>query len=457
MAINNKHKVVQNFLAAHLTARGDEFFQDDPTVMGFNILFSFNDTPSEFPSTTHSPLFNEQRGRDSAINYLKAIGEPERAESLKEFKNRLQTLSQKFPYYFQELSGLNELNAPITNSGFRMNERKITINTLESIDLKVASIINAYMKAVVDYEYMREIVPENLLDFSMVIYVHEIRDFRIFVDELYGDKSPKFEVIDKNLIIHRYILRRCKFDFTDSNPWMESIDNKGGEPSTNRISIIPGYMEEDHNLRFMDMFTPKTDTTKLKPRGMTPEIGSDLVAKQPSGERLDGVTSLDKENIGTLLRDVAVARTEQAKTLVEDFVQKEAKFFRTKLDPGTLAARGVNALFDEVNDRLNAFVLGNVFSKYKKFRNVDVFSTLREYVEEKINGGDPDDEEPSWRNTIGENPEPTIVDNLGKANLKVVPIDQTALFLDNIDGFDQAPISTVLDRITAGSLGNVFR
>ena len=55
---------------------------------------------------------------------------------------------------------------------------KDEIKTLESIDFKITGLMQLYNKAMYDLKYRRQVIPENLMQFDLYIYVTELRNFK---------------------------------------------------------------------------------------------------------------------------------------------------------------------------------------------------------------------------------------------------------------------------------------
>jgi len=132
-------------------------FQDyqDPTYIGFYVRFKgLNQRPvdgnivglDEWPGG----LFYHEDHPDSAIKYLKNIGEYTRAQMLKEFVSGMLELSQKMPWYFTKVTGLEDIWKIEPGDSFRGKDKKIVFDTLESIDLKMTYLLDLYRKAVFD-------------------------------------------------------------------------------------------------------------------------------------------------------------------------------------------------------------------------------------------------------------------------------------------------------------------
>ena len=146
----------------------------DPTCLGFKLLFLFDQPNSGLLSTVAHP--------NTAMGYLERIGDTERAYYLKQFVNLLRDINTQCPWYWQTVEGLDSA----WKRGFHEDEfkpkyekgtQKMVIGCLESVDLRVTALMDLYRKACFDWEYKREIVPWNLRLFNMRLYVYELRTF----------------------------------------------------------------------------------------------------------------------------------------------------------------------------------------------------------------------------------------------------------------------------------------
>ena len=203
-----------NFLSSFRNSRQGAF--EDPTYFGFKIVFNF-DGSTVNPSTglPDSPLFGDRAYEDqidrfglsglkgsglgasliafhSAQSYLlqrEANFEKKRADILKQFKSLLQQVNNQTPWFFQSIQGLDKL-AVSTKPGYggsgkgdvgfnphRTSGKSLTVNCLESLDIRITTLAELYRQATFDYENMRELVPRNLRKFNMTIYVSEVRNF----------------------------------------------------------------------------------------------------------------------------------------------------------------------------------------------------------------------------------------------------------------------------------------
>jgi hypothetical protein len=168
---------------------------DDPTYLGFTLTFDitsplFNGaTKGAAGATVASGSENDTVESQSAIGYLKAIGESNRANYLQAFVQGIREINNTRPYYWQSITGLSEAwqatssMGPDPYVGSKEGEG-ISIDCLEAIDLKLTALFSLYRLAVYDSRYRRFVLPKNLMYFDVDVQVAEIRNFKQTVNYL---------------------------------------------------------------------------------------------------------------------------------------------------------------------------------------------------------------------------------------------------------------------------------
>lgn len=429
-------------------------YEEDPTVMGFNLWFYFNDLPLGL-NKTPSPLFSEQPGSDSAILYLDSIGESERSKSLKDFKERLRLLALDTPYYFQTIEGLAGINKFDPNNPFRGFDRKLTINTLESIDLRVSSMIAQYMDAVYDFEFHRLMVPQNLLYFSFYLMLNEIRGIRKLINAKAENDIDRYELLNENLNSYVYKFEMCTFDFENANPWNEMVDNKGGEPASNRFNINVGRIVDTHQVNFLQIAS-----------GSVPQIPSSKVAPLPTtvpraSNVNPDVLNPKKPNLGSTGNTLGfptsiIDRAKQTANFVKEEILAKGKLLQQKLDLRILGQRALNDIFDQLDSRIRGFILGNVFSDLNQFINDDFYTSVKQFVENVVKERQTIAQ--AATNAFGTEGPPKIIQakigSLGEVALEYLRLQEAQL--GNMAGFDSDPFQATENQVLTGALGNVF-
>ena len=218
-----------------------------------------------------------------------------RQQMLDAFRNGLNFINTECPYYFQSISGLdNLLKTDIKNfhkaAGKPQRAGTLSVECMESIDMRIFALSELYRKAVYDYTYHRIMLPENLRKFRMWLVVTEVRNIQLsygindilnpfsvpsvaqaanFLDSFnsqtgllnntqgllqkstntespYNDKFGSYTMGPYAFV---YQFDQCEFDFDDSFPSYTSIDNKGGQAVNNRFKIHVGRVK-DYKIQF---------------------------------------------------------------------------------------------------------------------------------------------------------------------------------------------------------------
>jgi hypothetical protein len=213
-----------------------------------------------------------------------------RKDMIKSFKRGLDFINKNSPYYFQTLSGLDTIvkggiKNYFKNTGSNKRIGTLTVECMESIDMRISALAELYRKAIFDYTNHRTMLPENLRKFRMYIVVTEIRNVQFtnnindilnpfnipsiaqganFLDSfnsqtgLLNDTEgilgrstteppiPSSDPSDPQYSLQPYVwmyqLDLCEFDFDDTYPSFNSIENKGGTAD---------ILGKDDNLRGM--------------------------------------------------------------------------------------------------------------------------------------------------------------------------------------------------------------
>lgn len=185
-------KLVRSFLQDTSNPSSDfDAFKDlqDPTFMSFKLDF-FPDNGNSMTEDAYSAggLLRQRSDpgsntpgnyelNDSAEEYLSNIGAPAHEAYLHAFKKLLLDIQEKAPWYFQSITGLGELYKIDKTNNFRAAEKELTIECLESIDLRMTLLADLYRNSAFDLKYFREILPVNLRTFNMRVHVLEMRTF----------------------------------------------------------------------------------------------------------------------------------------------------------------------------------------------------------------------------------------------------------------------------------------
>ena len=256
----------------------------DPTYITFNLDF-FPDGGESFPDDYYSsgglfrprgPFFPDDILNDSAAEYLARIGAPSRQAYLEIFINFLYNIQNDAPWFFQSITGVGELYKIDPAVNFRGKDKILTIECLESVDMRLSILADAYRNVAFDMEYMREILPINLRTFNMAIHVLEFRNFNttfgVIADALSTNRSQstgqvaqertmlqwknsgiKSPVTPPNNIVsafdaisvQTYYLKDCEFDFFSEAPaYLDTLSVADIPAATSKFKIKVGKIQK---------------------------------------------------------------------------------------------------------------------------------------------------------------------------------------------------------------------
>lgn len=385
----------------------------DPTYLSFLLLFDFADN-------IHSPFLS-----DRAENYLKELaGENEspenvagqsptnavsqkyakRLEALRNFKKALKTINTELPWYWQSLSGLERIQQyNPQNAYFGGDDAKLTIGTLESINLTVAGLMHLYRKATFDEEKWTWILPENLRKFRMYVYVTEVREIKN-MSKPTMTKKPSLDAFPSNLKpsvgmdnsnsgisgsenrpYFMFALKHCEFDVASGTTIFTDLKKSPEEAATGEIVISYEGLMDIESRTLNGIVETKYDLNDLSPapegEDRTPETLKDWAITQADQKLRDledrAVTELKTRGINRINELAAEAKRQtvgrinaEINNVFQDFVQGVDRDLTPQQQATNIKAAiadNVHNLTEEGNtigDALNSAAknsLGNVY------------------------------------------------------------------------------------------------
>jgi len=171
----NPDKLIRKFLGIG----SDNMMGQEPTYLGFAIKFDFENIRDKSNINRIIPglLLNDD-DLDSSINYLRRIGQELRSNYLVEFIKQLKDIQYNKPWYFQSISGLEEIwkrpDGPENTVTY--HDLSLTVECLESLDLQMTFLAMLYKKAKSDSTWQRTLLPLEKRRFHATIIVCEIRN-----------------------------------------------------------------------------------------------------------------------------------------------------------------------------------------------------------------------------------------------------------------------------------------
>lgn len=166
----------------------------DPLSLCFKLLIDW-DKPSG--------LLANESNVNSALAYLKRIGELNRYELLKKWIEVFGVLVRNYDFLLMEVEGLDQVMNSNPNHMFTGNdEEKITLNFRETKDMLVQSLISMYRSIWFDDVRCVEVLPSNLRKFDISILIYSAGYYNMF---LY-DVMTEADMTDTNINIDRQVL-----------------------------------------------------------------------------------------------------------------------------------------------------------------------------------------------------------------------------------------------------------
>lgn len=296
----------------------------DPVWLGFKLFFNFSET---------SGLLAHEQYVNSALAYLKRIGQDNRYEILKRFIDQLSQINSEMPFLFTNVTGIETVREYKIGD----QDHSIDIQTLETIDLKIQSLLSMYYNVFFDHDRWIEVLPVNLRRFSMMIYIQSYGVYKIY-DEIFSDVIPnalnseEFVLPPDSYNHVVYMFNQCEIDMTKSGTkFIESGSSSNStEFATNNINIKYKFYSESalfnnifHNFPLSPVTLSITGTTKedLTFKGQL-RLAMQPLSKEQIAANIAKRKEQSKKILG-YLKEQAIAKT---KSIAE---QKAASLLRS--------------------------------------------------------------------------------------------------------------------------------
>lgn len=296
----------------------DQGKNEDPTYLGFKFVFDFGALPVDPDyGWAPSPLlrvnnYTPGNGAGMASGLQNPFGQPaynlggpiyysaynyllqregafagtsnqiKRAQALKQFQVLLNDINTNSPWFFQSIDGLDQLEK-IKISGFqtesgaddfdtqRTGGKFLTINCLESINLRISALANLYNQAVFDADNMRWLVPRNMRKFTMWIFVTEIRNF-YKTTRLTGSSTvlATLDNLSSTLTTNRNPGSNIAVNDTggysvDGYNLSDPVENVSGNPGNSFSSFVSNLFDQSGVQSDAQAFRNQQDQSGIKP------------------------------------------------------------------------------------------------------------------------------------------------------------------------------------------------
>ena len=247
---------------------------DNPGTFFYRVFFDFSKPsgllymPSnEFKDYKDTDSWWDKNSHYSncAYNYLLVNQEIERAAMLRKFIKLLSNISVYSPWYFVSVSGLGEMmkRDSYYTPGFTVGEPGvITIKCLpDAYDTRIGTMLDLYKSICISHKLHKFILPENLRQFDMYIYIFHNPVWEAskgILDRRGFNKYPPIGSFDHDIKTDEDLTRKgavrvssklielhgCEFDAGSNSTGYDTLDNTDGMHPEYTMSIKVKYLQE---------------------------------------------------------------------------------------------------------------------------------------------------------------------------------------------------------------------
>lgn len=219
--------------------KGLDSITGDPGWFYFKVFFKFDTNYGLLGCNGINGWDKGSFTQDCALHYLRSGFEhytaahmEDRYTSLQKFIASLSFINSKAPWFFQGINGLNDAFV-IQDFTKPMENRKIELVMREdAVDMRVSTLFDLYKYACYDYINMKEVVPENLRKFDMIVVLFHtpIRYYHTGMQTMrrgtFEYKSLHSDNADDRMSYKMFTFQGCEFDHNSlSSIYPSSINN----------------------------------------------------------------------------------------------------------------------------------------------------------------------------------------------------------------------------------------
>ena len=268
--------------------------------------FKFNSLLTDMETSTYTWDIKNvpQQLEISAIEYLSRLenvkpgGGSSSADLLRQFQVILNNTYSAAPWYFQSISGVSDLWKIATSTTDVNKKVTLTVNCLESVDLRILQMADYYRKAVYNTETRSYKLPENLRMFSFDLYLFEIRNLKDF--STFSRSTSEFTSGNHYI---KFKCKMCEFDFSETlaggNTPIDLKSYTEDKPFSTSFKIHVNWVREDSEYQAVDLI-------RLDPA--TPNFGIfngavDSLVNQ-GRRQLTNLTRIPARIIGSVINEI---------------------------------------------------------------------------------------------------------------------------------------------------------
>lgn len=229
----------QLYLTGEVKARMYKY--GDPLSLNFKLLIDF---------TKSSGLFApDDEGNNSALGYLRRIGDVNRYEMLSHWIELVKTLVADYDFLLLGVDGIAEAVSK-QNHEFILDSEKIKLNFRESTNMYIQSLITTYFNIAYDRKNKVSVLPPNLRRFDCYIVTFSAGYFNMGLYDYNNPEdvnNPEFNVLPtkrklsdnefslqtlKSFNHNIYEFVGCTIDSDSGSSFLENITNEAGNDFT---------------------------------------------------------------------------------------------------------------------------------------------------------------------------------------------------------------------------------
>lgn len=312
---------------------------NDPTYLEFIVIPHFN---------VHHGLFADEKYVNSALAYLKRVGELDRYEMLKTFIDEFQTIMNESMWMFKSISGLDaamnrKMSEPL------LVDSKLSFTAYETVDWRMQALLQLWKSICYDTnDRFVEILPENLRTFYMSIY---LRDIRVLANDSNGKNARDFGRTIDHLDIE---LTACNHRMLHFGHCELAISNA----SSSHLSELSTSEYSPAEITFDIEYRTFNESSKFRTVLGDVEISSSIKNVETSEAAKESRAKQFKNKISARVSAQAQAVTSAFKEFVDPAKRAQQLASLTE----NTANQAVNQVVGRVTGAVNQkFLLGNVY------------------------------------------------------------------------------------------------
>ena len=226
---------------------------NEPTYLVFEPIFNFN---------MPSGLLADESNANSALAYLKRIGENSRYANLKVALQSLKKLVVDSAWSFKSVSGFADAYS-ITYDSPLISDGVLKFDMHESLDMRVTAILSRIYEATYDQYRFVEVLPANLQEFSVGILVHELRLFQDpngYAKALLKQTDTEEPVNITDINHYLFHFGKCRFLNSSGSDLLSKLDNANIDIAGTNIDIEYKVFTRSYNFNIIANYNETTET-----------------------------------------------------------------------------------------------------------------------------------------------------------------------------------------------------